>query len=218
MHTQYGDFTAHTKNGDFTFRPSLENISKIGDPQSIINTFSDVHMFPLFRWIETCKNIENSALEKAIPIYKNKAMIAAKLILTSCCDRDATEFFGDWDLVGKKIVGRVGLESNPDKILTLAKHLMFHGVVGKSDNKETKKGAKKSPEFKAVEYVTMARNKNGLGLSREEAWSMTMTELVMEMEAIIPPKTDDNGAPTDEQYDNVMAMIADIEKRKKNGS
>ncbi len=214
MHTVYGDFTAHTKAGDFTFYPSFENMAKIGTPSEIIDVFSSVHMISFNDWLSNTTLSNNGLVNQAHSIHKNLALESAKLVLQSCCSQDVTPLVGGWKMGITKMYGQIGFETNPDKILTIAKHLLFHGIVGKSDKKETNKYAKKSTEFHADHFVTMARRH--LNVGRDEAWSMTMTELIKEIEAITPDRTDDNGAPTDEQYDEVMRMVANIERAEVN--
>lgn len=213
MYIDYGDFTAHTPTGDFEFKPSLKNISSIGTPADIVNIFSKVHMISFNEWLLSLDNCNESIATKAFLNAKNTAFLSSLAVLRACCDVDISSFIGKWEAMGQKVHGKFGSEKNQDKLIALAKHLLLHGVIGKTERKADSKNTRASKEFKASEIVAMARDKNILGLSREEAWSLTMTEFVMQVDLLIPTETSDNGAPTDDEYDSVMQMLADIDKK-----
>lgn len=186
MRVEYGHFKVKFQNQEYTFTPSFENITKIGSPSDIIQAFCDVNHISYLEWIKTY-SLRDSSIDKQCAKYSgHNALQAAVLVLRSCCTTDCTPMVGSFRM-GKKAYYQVGFES-PDKIIILAQHLLKHGIIGESKRKSTNSRAKKLPEFNAVEYVDLARIH--LDLSRDEAWSLTMTEFVKLFEMKFPDSQD----------------------------
>lgn len=188
MRIEYGHFKAkHSLHGqEFIFIPSFENISKIGTPKEIIDTFYHVNHIGYMEWMKA-NYVRSSVIENQVAKSSgHKALEAAVLVLRSCCTTDCTLMVGSFRM-GKKAFWQNGFES-PSKLIALAQHLLKHGIVGESKRKQTNKNAKRLPEFNASEYVDLARVH--LDMSRDEAWSLTMTEFVKLFEAKFPEKSD----------------------------
>lgn len=205
MHIDYGHFKANTPLGDFDFYPSLENMVKIGTPEEIVNIANQVNMTEYHEWLSTANPNDQATIYQAFIQAKNKAVSAAHLIMLSCCKQDVTPLIGKVVMGPSKIHVQPGFITDYDEIIALARHLIKHGVIGKSDNEKVTKNAKPVTQFMAHEYVSMARRH--LNMSRDEAWSMTMTELIMELDAINPKKEESPTGPTDDEYDEIMAIV-----------
>ena len=99
-------------------------------------------------------------------------------VLACLCDQeDATPLVGWMDEQGF----HAGLMP-PDEQIIIARHLMQHGIVGKA--KPGGKGGEYSDSFKAAEYIAAACVH--LGLSREDAEGLSMTEFQTMFEMKFP--------------------------------
>lgn len=101
-------------------------------------------------------------------LHGPRAAQDAAYVLACLCDQeDATPLVGWTDEQGF----HAGLMP-PDEQIIIARHLMQHGIVGKA--KPGTSGGEYSDSFKAAEYIAAACVH--LGLSRENAESLSMTE------------------------------------------
>lgn len=206
MHIDYGHMRATSSGVNYDFYPSLENVVKIGSPEQIIITANEVNMTEFWSWFDSASYHDEWLSNKIHDKCTNKALIAAKRVLESCCDISIVGLIGDFDLDQDKIhVKKAGAIKDRNEIILIAKHLITHGIVGKSNNKEPDSDSKPVTEFNAAEYVSMARRH--LGMSRDEAWSCTMTELVKEMEALNLESKKDNKEISDQEYDDIMKIV-----------
>lgn len=169
---------------EFTFTPSFANLARLGEPAEIVRLYVDLH--------------------------GPRADREAVFILTTLCDQeDPTPAVGWHSLEGESDsldVEWVDGFLTPESRLVIARHLMQHGMVGKA--KPDKPGqatqGKYSAEFNVSEYVAAARVH--LGLSRDEALSLSMTEFqnLLEMKY---PDTEEKKVPTREEYDQFMKSV-----------
>lgn len=162
---------------EFTFTPSFANLARLGEPAEIVRMYVDLH--------------------------GPRADREAAFILTTLCDQeDPTPAVGWHSLEDGWVDGFL----TPEARVVLARHLMEHGMVGKA--KPEKPGqatqGKYSAEFKVSEYVAAARVH--LGLSRDEALALSMTEFqnLLEMKY---PDTEEKKVPTREEYDQFMRTV-----------
>ncbi len=124
-------------------------------------------------------------------------------VLACLCDQDdVTPLVGWTDEQG----AHAGLMP-PDEQIIIARHLMQHGIVGKA--KPGKGDGKYSDSFKAAEYIAAACVH--LGLSREDAESLSMTEFQTMFEMKFPDSKAKE-VPSRSEYDEFMGKLA--EKRK----
>lgn len=123
------------------------------------------------------------------------------IVLAACCDRDATP------LTGELVPGRTGRRAfvyRPggmpvrDMVL-ISQSLIQHGIIGKAKVRKLQRheGTSTSSEFNAFEYISAARTH--LGMSREEAEQLTMTEFQLMLTAKYPEQK----GFTKEEYDAV---------------
>lgn len=191
---------------DYFFRPSFANMMRIGEPQEIVQAFYDLH------------NDEQSSLARraastygGIPAwlvsYLNRpqsgkqAIYSAMNVMSACCDKDITALTGElrpgktgkWSFVYRK--GAMPVHD----IVLIAQSLIQHGIIGKAKVRKLHKheGSQASSEFNAFEYISAARAH--LGVSREEAERLTMTEFQMLLAAKFPEQK----GFTKEEYDAV---------------
>lgn len=191
---------------DYFFRPSFANMMRIGDPQEIVQAFYDLH------------NDEQSSLIKrsaaafggtpawlasylSRPQSIKQAVYAAINVLAACCDEDISALIGELR-PGKSgnwlFVYRQGLMPVSDMVL-IARSLIQHGIIGKAKVRKLQRheGGQASSGFNAFEYINAARTH--LGMSREEAEKLTMTEFQMLLAAKFPEQK----GFTKEEYDAV---------------
>lgn len=191
---------------DYFFRPSFANMMRIGDPQEIVQAFYDLH------------NDEQSLLVRrsvaafgGIPAWlasylsrpqsSKQAVYAAMNVLAACCDEDISPLIGELrpGKSGKWLfVYRKGLMPVSDMVL-IAQSLIHHGIIGKAKVRKLQRheGGEASSEFNAFDYINAARTH--LGMSREEAERLTMTEFQMLLAAKFPEQK----GFTREEYDAV---------------
>jgi hypothetical protein len=90
-------------------------------------------------------------------------------------------------------------------MVLIAQSLIQHGIIGKAKVRKLQRheGRSTSSEFNAFEYISAARSH--LGMSREEAGQLTMTEFQMMLAAKFPEQK----GFTREEYDSLTdAYIA----------
>jgi len=122
-------------------------------------------------------------------------------VLSACCDEDITDLVGELrpGKSGKWLfVYRKGAMPVSDMVL-IAQSLIQHGIIGKAKVRRLQKheGASTSSEFNTFEYISAARTH--LGMSREEAEQLTMTEFQM----LLATKFPEQKGFTRDEYDAV---------------
>ncbi len=213
MITAYGNFEAKLPNGSrYQFSPSLENIAKIGSPEEIINVFSRVFCIQGAKWAKSAR-VNSPYFNKIKRHIGQDSLRASILLLQSCCNEDVTVMTGSWRYSRGKLIYQPGLEA-PRVIITLAEHLLRHGVTGVSKKKRKQSQTKKTTEFNPAEYANTARVH--LNMSRDEAWSLTVSEFVDLMDAKFPD-VDENGNEryfiNREEYDRKMKQAKELRDR-----
>lgn len=134
-------------------------------------------------------------------------------VLQACCAGDASPLTGEivpgrsgkWAFVYRK--GKI----TTAEMIIIARSLIVHGVVGKTKVRRLQKheGTSTSSEFNAFEYISSARTH--LGMSREEAEQLTMTEFQMLLAAKYPEQK----GFTKEEYDAVQDDFLDRQARRR---
>lgn len=162
---------------EFTFTPSFSNLARLGEPAEIVRLYVDLH--------------------------GPRADREAAFILTTLCDQeDPTPAVGWLSLEDGWVDGFL----TPESRLVIARHLMQHGMVGKAKPEKPGKAqqGRYCAEFNVSEYVAAARVH--LGLSRDEALSLSMTEFqnLLEMKY---PDTEEKKVPTKDEYDQFMKTV-----------
>tara|TARA_R110002012_G_scaffold276631_1_gene463622 strand:- start:2891 stop:3544 length:654 start_codon:yes stop_codon:yes gene_type:complete len=213
MITAYGNFEARLPNGlKYQFSPSLENISKLGSSEEIINVFSRVFCIPAAEWVKSIGH-NSTYFDKVKKHAGHDSLRASILVLQCCCDGDVTAMVGGWKYSRGKLIYQPAFES-PQTIITLAEHLLRHGVTGTSKKKRKQSQTKKTAEFNPSEYANTARVH--LNMTRDEAWSLTVSEFVDLMDAKFPD-VDENGNEryfiNREEYDRKMKQAKELRDR-----
>lgn len=191
---------------DYFFRPSFINMTRIGDPQEIVQAFYHLHndaVTPLLQKALMAYGVVPDWLVKYIsrPQCAKETIYAAMNVMQACCDRDASALTGElvpgksgkWGIVYRK--GKVPMQN----IVLIAQSLITHGIIGKAKVRQLQRHetGKATTEFNAFEYINAARSH--FNISREEAQNLTMTEFQMMLAAKYP----DQKGFTREEYDQV---------------
>jgi hypothetical protein len=184
-----GFVRATTGDGrEWTFAPTFRRIAEIGSPHDIVATFAALH-------------------------DPAKAAPAARLVLACLCEQDdPTPLIGgeQIDLAdpATPAVPIAPLMPEAEQII-IARHLMQHGICGTARPEKTgAQGGKYSDRFDVAEYVAAARAH--LGMSREDAEGLSMTELQQMLRMKFPeahkPERD---VPSREEYAAAMRRVTE---------
>jgi hypothetical protein len=191
---------------EYFFRPSFAAMSRIGEPQEIVQTFADLHNDELTPLIERA-----TAAYGHVPAwliehirscsYGKRALMAAMTVMQACCEDDLSALIGELRPArtkGRTFKRRMGLMGDFE-LLLIAQSLITHGIIGKAKVRQLQRheSGKATTEFNAFEYISAARTH--LGMSREEAEQLTMTEFQMMLAAKFPEQK----GFTKEEYDAV---------------
>lgn len=181
---------------DVIFRPSLLSISRTGSPAEIIAAYSQIMENPRADW-------------------EARSQFRAALNVLSCCSSgDADIFLGYYDENMAYVPGHLPRED----VITLARHMMRHGVSGVSPKRDEPmiKG-KPMTEFEASQFAAMATAH--LGMPEAEAWNLTMTGLLAALQSKFPPDKTSAASITEKQYSENMDWLSRVNKMRdsKNG-
>lgn len=178
---------------DYFFRPSFSNMMRIGDPAAIVQAFYDLHNDEytslVKRSIAAYGGVPQWLMSYiARPQFNKSVVYSAMNVLSACCDENITDLVGELrpGKSGKWLfVYRKGAMPVSDMVL-IAQSLIQHGIIGKAKVRKLQKheGGHATSEFNAFEYISAARTH--LGMSREEAEHLTMTEFQMLLAAKYP--------------------------------
>ncbi|KAB8312921.1 hypothetical protein EH228_04375 [Erwinia endophytica] len=204
---EIGECLISLKENDYFFRPSFINMTKIGEPAQIVQTFYDLHnddMSVLINGaIQAYGRIPQWLIEYiSRPQSSKQAVYAAMNTMMACCDDDITPLIGEL-LPGKTgkwaFVYRHGKMPLADIVL-VAQSLIQHGIIGKAKVRKLQRHETQqaTSEFNAFEYISAARNH--FSMPRSEAEQLTMTEFQMLLAAKYP----DQKGFTREEFDAVM--------------
>ncbi|WP_333896589.1 DUF6246 family protein [Mixta calida] len=191
---------------DYFFRPSFLNMTRIGDPQEIVQAFYYLHndeVTPLLQKALMTYGVVPEWLLRYMgrPQFAKQAIYAAMNVMQACCDRDASELTGElvpgksgrWGIVYRK--GKVPMQN----LVLIAQSLITHGIIGKAKVRQLQRHetGQATTEFRAFDYINAARNH--FGMSRQEAEQLSMTEFQMLLAAKYP----DQKGFTREEYEQV---------------
>ncbi|MES0645616.1 DUF6246 family protein [Klebsiella aerogenes] len=207
---EFGECLITSRDKEYFFRPSLLAMTRIGEPAEIVQTFYDLCNDEATPLIQQAAQVyirdEYSRLPDCVLRYiqsgllSRKAVMAAHAVLTACCDGDIGELVG-WMKPGKSrkrgFMWRPGTMPAPEMII-VAQNLMMHGIIGKAKVRKLQRHetSDTTNEFRASEYIVAARNH--FGISKEEAWQLTMTEFQLMLIAKYPEQK----GYTREEYDH----------------
>lgn len=161
--TAIGEIGVIAEGRTFKLRPSLYAMTQIGEPEEIVRVYSNV-----------------------MSEQSHDVLLADALtVLYACCEEEANYLFGWYGPSEDGFGFKRGVVPRQE-LLPLARCLLKHGVTGAHDPLPRK--ADEEPEFvtafDAGAHVSLAIAH--LGMSSEQAWQMTMTELVGALRAKFP--------------------------------
>jgi len=185
-----GDVEIKSDFGSFIFKPTMGNCINIGSPSDVISVFGDLHLIGA--------NLDFISQKSYFRTQTKKVLRAALLVLNACCKEDITKLIG-YEAPSKNRVNYVKGAMPVNDVITIARHLMKHMIIGKPSDTEKKKG-EFSKEFDASEIVDMAMLH--LGLSESEALNLSMTRFQSMIAIKFPEKK--SSFPTDQEYDETM--------------
>ena len=172
---------------EFTFSPSLGRIAALADPRGIISLYGR--------------------------LFGDGAVKAAHEVLAGLADQDDIT-----PLIGEPVATKTGVEfvggimPERERVI-IARHLMQHGIAGRSRPGAGAEG-KFSDRFDASEYVSAARVHLGLSSADAEALSMTEFQQMLDMKF---PQMKAAELPTEDEYFAAMeaadAFIARVNAR-----
>lgn len=189
---------------DYFFRPSFLNMTRIGDPQEIVQAFYYLHndeVTPLLQKALMAYGVIPEWLLRYMgrPQFAKQTIYAAMNVMQACCERDVSALTGElvpgksgkWGMVYRK--GAIPMQN----IVLIAQSLITHGIIGKAKVRQLQRHetGKATTEFNAFEYINAARNH--FGMSRQEAEQLSMTEF----QQLLAMKYPEQKGYTREEYD-----------------
>lgn len=187
---------------DYLLRPSFEAIMSLGTPEEIVSLYGIVHRGEAYALVNRCQWLpdELAAYILRLPDRTRESLLTASMrVIEACCDDDLTELVGEWygDPEGR-VVYRPG-QLSFDDIVLIAQSLLQHGITGKAQVRQLQRHQtnETATGFQALEYINAARTH--LGINRDEAAALTMTEFQLLLAAKYP----DQKGFTKEEYNEV---------------
>ncbi|AXH43445.1 hypothetical protein MZUP3_150 [Erwinia phage vB_EhrS_49] len=199
---EIGECLISSGEDDYFFRPSFAAMSRIGEPQEIVQAFYDLHNDEITPLIQRAMDAYGSVPAWLMAHLNRKqmgkpAMMAAMSVLAACCESDVSRLTGDI-IPGKSgkwaFVYRAGLMNAVEMVL-IAQSLITHGIIGKAKVRQLQRheSSQATTEFRSFDYISAARNH--FGISRAEAEQLSMTEFQLMLNAKYP---DQKGFTRDE--------------------
>lgn len=186
---------------DYLLSPSFEAMTRIGNPNEIVEAYAIVHGSELNGILTGYASAFGGLpdwLSSSLYRIAEKILSMSMRVIQACCHDDLTPMIGEWKGWKSCVVYRPGQMPRND-IIVLAQHLMQHGVVGKAKVRQLQRNetGEKTSEFKAFDYISAARSH--FGMDRAEASQLTMTEFQMLLAAKYPAQK----GFTREEYESV---------------
>lgn len=214
---EYGEFAVQTPNHEYIFSPSFNAMTNIGSPSEIVDIFivlsgsivSDAISLLAAYSLNGGSN-SNWMLKYLKKSTSRKLLSSAMIVMQACCNKDCDELIGQWSTGKNGTTYRMGKMPLSD-IITLARELMTHGVIGKVKIRKLQRneGSKESTSsFSAIEYINASRVH--FGISRDDAERLTMSEFLMMLKAKYP---EEKGF-TKEEYDTAVDDYFERKKRR----
>ncbi|MGB3256068.1 DUF6246 family protein [Buttiauxella gaviniae] len=212
---ELGECLISDGDDDYFFRPSFINMTRIGEPAEIVQTFYDLHHDEVSKVIESAIDAYGFVPEWLVQHikttnYGRKAIMAAMDVIAACCDSDTSILTGEIrkaKTAGKSFKLRRGAMPEFD-MLVIARSLITHGIIGKAKVRQLQRNqsTEYSNEFRASDYIISAMKH--FGITREVASNLTMTEFALLLAAKYPEQK----GLTKDEYDT---LADDYLKKKK---
>lgn len=223
--TEIGEMRISLADRAFFFKPSFAAMARIGTGAEIVEIYAKLNGADYVRTMQHLEGLPFGAQLQVMktvsrPIFGRHVLSAAFIIMQCCCEDDISVLIGSWKPTPRGVKYIPGVMPVSD-IITIARNLIEHGVIGKSPLKVPQRSesqAKTTSEFNISQYIISARTH--FGISREEAEDLSMTEF----QQMVKNKFPEPKGLTREQYDTVVdaskddrAKIAARKQRRKEG-
>lgn len=223
--TEIGEMRISLADRSFFFKPSFAAMARIGTGAEIVEIYAKLNGADYVRTMQHLEGLPFGAQLQVMktvsrPVFGRHVLSAAFIIMQCCCEDDISVLIGSWRPTPRGVKYVPGVMPVGD-IITLARNLIEHGVIGKSPLKVPQRSesqAKTTSEFNISQYIISARTH--FGISREEAEDLSMTEF----QQMVKNKFPEPKGLTREQYDTVVdaskddrAKIAARKQRRKEG-
>lgn len=193
--TQVGHIGIDIKDKSYKLVPSLAAMSSLADP------IGDLVRITEKACLETAYNVMiECSDDKSISDYLGSTYMKPILI----------NWGESYKVKGSEIIGYNQYDrlSIPDyKVLIMAQNLLYHGVVGDFKERASNKAdsSNYTTKFDALLFANIAIVH--LGVSNEDAWGMTMTQIRHAIATKFPPSKEDLAKDSLlENYDKMMEM------------
>ncbi|EFL9654153.1 hypothetical protein HZ31_000983 [Escherichia coli] len=184
IHIKVGQCAVTVAGVRYVFTPSFAAMAKIENSIDLVQAFAIVHGGKYPNRLPVDPVLRNRIMARCY----GEMVQTSVLVLKACADSDISHLTGECKITPSgKLKLRHGIIP-VDDVITLAKHLLFHGLIGDGpENKaaEQPQEGDYTPAFDVLEYVYSAVAH--LGLSESEAWGMTMTGYRAAVRAKTPP-------------------------------
>ncbi|EIT0701077.1 hypothetical protein L1G94_000518 [Escherichia coli] len=184
IHIKVGQCAVTVAGVRYVFTPSFAAMAKIENSIDLVQAFAIVHGGKYPNRLPVDPVLRNRIMARCY----GEMVQTSVLVLKACADSDISHLTGECKITPSgKLKLRHGIIP-VDDVITLAKHLLFHGLIGDGpENKaaEQPQEGDYTPAFDVLEYVYSAVAH--LGLSESEAWNMTMTGYRAAVRAKTPP-------------------------------
>lgn len=223
--TEIGEMRISLADRSFFFKPSFAAMARIGTGAEIVEIYAKLNGADYVRTMQHLEGLPFGAQVQVMktvsrPVFGRHVLSAAFIIMQCCCEDDISVLIGSWKPTPRGVKYMPGVMPVSD-IITLARNLIEHGVIGKSPLKVPQRSesqAKTTSGFNISQYIISARTH--FGISREEAEDLSMTEF----QQMIKNKYPEPKGLTREQYDTVVdaskddrAKIAARRQKRKEG-
>lgn len=187
-----GEIGVTLGDADVIFRPSLLAISRIGSPSDIVEAFVELMEPPRHDVQARCR-------------FRTACHVMLCCADTQCDIETVHQLIGFYTGSEDALVYQAGAMP-PEDIVTIAQHLIRHGVSGVSP-KGDEPMVKGEPmrEFDAAQFAAMAVAH--LGMSESDAWNLTMTSLLSALHSKFPPDKTSAASITEKRYTDSMDWL-----------
>ena len=201
--TAVGEVGIWHEGREHLLRPSLRAMASLGSPTEVVELFGLLHGAPPLSGIPT---LDGPMVRR----WARDQFRTALSVLYACAEDDIGHLVGG---ISPRMAYQPGV-MHPDDVLTLARHLVRHGIIGETPP-GTKQGGggKYSAEFHASEFAALAIAH--LGATEREAWDMTMTGLRAAMHAKFPSDGPGSQAPSEAEHDRAMSWLERVNAKRR---
>ncbi|HEI8006461.1 TPA: hypothetical protein SLC38_003414, partial [Morganella morganii] len=98
---EYGEIVISTAENDYLFRPSLDAMTRIGEPKEIVSAFTRLNGSEVQQIIASAVDAYGVVPEWLIallnkPVYGRSILSTAMDVMQACCNDDCSEVIGEW--------------------------------------------------------------------------------------------------------------------------